>query len=68
MIHAHDTKNHLGISLIGDNTDFHHLYEAIHNLVRNEDDSLMGNDDIRTRILGLAYDLRHAMQGDRDTE
>jgi len=28
----------------------------------------MERDDIRTRILGLPYDLRHAMMGDRDTE
>ena len=66
MIYAKDTPNHVGITLFGDNLDFQNLYEAVEELLGVGDPEL--ESEVHTRILALNYDLRHAMQGDRETE
>jgi hypothetical protein len=66
MIYAKDTPNHVGITLYGDNLDFRNLYEAVEELLGVGDPAQ--ENEVHTRILALNYDLRHAMQGDRETE
>jgi hypothetical protein len=63
MIFAKPTKYGAGITLYGDYHDFTDLHETIHDLTR---DSPLngGREDF---VLGLAYEIRHAYQGDRDT-
>ncbi len=67
MLIIKNTKNSLGVSIAGDYNDFEQLYNALHSIVgeEGEDDCYEGS---RLRVLGLCYDIRHAMQGDREYE
>ncbi len=47
--------------------DFEHLYEALHQ-VAGEEEEYPNYSGSRIRILGICYDLRHALMGDRDIE
>ncbi len=67
MIMVRDTPNHAGVVISGDYMDFDALYEAIHTAVGDEDE-YPAYEAARLRILGLAYDLRHAIMGDREVE
>lgn len=67
MICAKNTPNNTGIAIYGDLIDFENLYEALHNVVGDEDE-LLGYYSARIRVLGLCYDIRHALMGDRDYE
>lgn len=67
MLKIKNTINNLGVTILGDYDDFEQLYEALHNIVGEEDE--YGNyESSRLRVLGLCYDIRHAMQGDREYE
>ncbi|WP_040287457.1 DUF6904 family protein [Sporosarcina koreensis] len=66
MIHLEDTPNHAGVYVTGDLNDFDDLYEALHEIV-GEEGEYVHYDAVRTRVLGLWYDLRHAMMGNRGT-
>lgn len=67
MIFAKNTPNNTGIAIYGDFTDFENLYEALHNVVGDEDE-LIGYYSARIRVLGVCYDIRHALMGDREYE
>ncbi|MBI4691257.1 MAG: hypothetical protein HY754_13490 [Nitrospirae bacterium] len=62
MIITIPTKYAAGITLYGDYWDLNSLYETIHSLV--EDCPL--NEGLKEAVLGLAYDIRHAYQKDRE--
>ena len=62
MIFTTPTKYAAGITLWGDFNDLNSLHETIHNLV----EGTPFNDEIKDMILGLAYDVRHAYQRDRE--
>jgi hypothetical protein len=51
----------------GDHLDFDELYEALHAIVGDEDEFL-AYGAARIRVLGVCYDLRHALMGDREIE
>lgn len=53
----------VGVSLYGDGLDFGSLHETVHNLVHISH----FNEEQCNTILELAYEIRHANQGDRDT-
>jgi|GEM_PF-1495293 len=66
MLTAHWTENNLGLYIRGEQGDLEALYDALHVFAG------YGYDDPQEspsclRILGLAYDVRHAMMGHRDT-
>ena len=62
MILTIPTKYAAGVSLWGDYWDLKNLHETIHSLV----ESTPFNEDTKEAILGLAYDIRHAYQRDRE--
>ncbi|WP_342528196.1 hypothetical protein MKY84_04965 [Chryseomicrobium sp. FSL W7-1435] len=64
MLRMESTEHNAGIRLAGDYNELEHLYEALHAVVGTE----FEYDDYeasRLRVLGVCYDLRHAMMGDR---
>jgi len=67
MLCAANTPNAAGLKLSGDFLDFQELYDALHELVGEEGDH-PGLDGAQIRVLGLCYDIRHALMGDREAE
>jgi len=67
MIFAKNTPNNTGIAIYGDFMDFENLYEALHNVVGDEEE-LIGYYSARIRVLGICYDIRHALMGHREYE
>jgi len=67
MIFVKNTPNNTGVAIYGDYMDFESLYEAMHEVVGDEEE-FVSHDSARTRVLGVCYDLRHAMMGDREVE
>ncbi|NLV21031.1 MAG: hypothetical protein GXY49_03465 [Syntrophomonadaceae bacterium] len=67
MIFAEDTPNHTGVAIYGDHLDFQNLYEALHTVV-GEEEEFYTHHMARLRVLGVCYDIRHAMMGDREIE
>ena len=67
MITAKNTPNNLGVAIYGDYMDFENLSEALHDVIGDEDEN-DGYYSSRIRILGVCYDIRHAIMGDREYE
>ncbi|PZX08336.1 hypothetical protein C7437_1011460 [Psychrobacillus insolitus] len=64
MIHIQNTPNLLGVTATGDIHDFEELYEVLHTIVGEEGEYIY-YDAVRLRVLGVCYDIRHAMMGNR---
>jgi hypothetical protein len=62
MIFTVPTRHLAGVRLWGDYNDLRSLHETIHALTENSP----FEEGIRETILGLAYEIRHAYQGDRE--
>ncbi len=62
MLFTVPTKHAAGVTLWGDYNDLRDLHDTIHVLTENSP----FNQGIKDTILGLAYDVRHAYQGDRE--
>lgn len=67
MIHILNTPHNAGIAIHGDNLDFDALYRALHTIV-GDDGEHLSLDSARMRVLGICYDIRHALMGDREVE
>ncbi len=67
MIYVTNTPNNIGVAIHGDHMDFDELYEALHAVVGDEGEYLL-YDAARIRVLGVCYDIRHALMGDREIE
>jgi hypothetical protein len=67
MIYAENTPNNTGIAIYGDYLDFEKLYDALHVVVGDEGE-FDTFEAARLRVLGVCYDIRHAMMGDREAE
>lgn len=65
MLNVNITPNYAGITIDGDYYDFDQLYEALHEIV-GEEDEYTAYSMARLRVLGFCYDLRHATMGDRE--
>ncbi|MEW5785409.1 MAG: hypothetical protein AB1767_10110 [Bacillota bacterium] len=65
MIFVKNTPNYAGVTICGDHQDIEELYDALHDIVSDEEDypSYVSS---RIRVLGVCYDLRHALMGDRE--
>lgn len=59
------TKYGAGITLVGDFNDLADLHETIHYFASENGPIAVQHDEF---VLGLAYDIRHAYQGDRQIE
>ena len=69
MINVEITKNLTGISIIGDYNALNELMDSIHHMCYDEfDDDNSPMYAINNRWLAIAYDVRHAYQGDRELE
>ena len=64
MISIQNTQNLTGVTVFGDFHDFEELYDTLHTIVGDEDEYLK-YDEVRLRVLGVCYDLRHAIMGHR---
>ena len=67
MIHLENSPNFTGVAIYGDNLDFEKLYDAFHEVVGQEGE-FPSFAAARIRILGISYDLRHALMGHREIE
>ena len=67
MIFVKNTPNNTGVAIYGDQMDFENLYEALHEVVGNEDE-FVAYDAARMRVLGVCYDICRALIGDREIE
>jgi hypothetical protein len=65
MLHVKNTLNNAGVAVYGDFMDLEQLYEALHKVVGDEDE-FVAYASARIRVLGVCYDLRHALMGDRE--
>jgi hypothetical protein len=67
MIAIENTEQLTGVCISGDYDDFYNLVEAFHEITIDEySEKYTGYCSISIRVLGLCYDIRHAMQGDRE--
>ena len=68
MIKAKPTKNFIGVEIEGDFNDFYELVDAIYRMTGLDDN--MGDIYwcVKNRIMAIAYDIRHAYQGDRNVK
>lgn len=64
MISMQNTPNLTGVTTTGDFQDFEELYEALHMIV-GEEMEYTHYEAVRIRVLGVCYDIRHALMGDR---
>ncbi len=67
MIFVKNTPNNAEVAIYGDFKDFEGLYDSLHNIVGFEED-FVSHGSSRLRVLGICYDIRHAMMGDREIE
>jgi hypothetical protein len=67
MIHIKNTPNYAGVTVTGDHFDFQALYDALHNIVGDEEE-WSSHEGARLRVLGVCYDLRHSLMGNREIE
>lgn len=67
MIYVNNTPNNTGVAIYGDYMDFENLYDALHTVVGNENEFIT-YEAARIRVLGVCYDIRHALMGDREIE
>lgn len=66
MFIARPTANYAGIEIDGDYEDFDALQDAIYDISDVEYNACLGYGGVTQWFLGLAYDIRHAKQGDRE--
>ncbi|WP_053362568.1 hypothetical protein [Bacillus sp. FJAT-27251] len=67
MIYLENTANNAGVIVYGDQFDFNGLYNSLHTIVGDEDEWI-SFEGPRLRVLGVCYDIRHAMMGGRGIE
>lgn len=67
MIHVSSTPNAAGVAVIGDFLDIEALYEALHTVMGDEGE-VTQYEGARLRVMGVCYDLRHALMADRGVE
>jgi len=65
MIHVKNTTNNTGVTISGDFHDLDALYESLHKIVGTEGE-WVNYESARLRVLGVCYDIRHALMGNRE--
>lgn len=64
MLQITNTPNYAGVTVAGDYQDLDELYDALHEIVGDEDE-LPQYESARIRVLGVCYDIRHSLMGSR---
>lgn len=67
MLTIRNTPNHAGVKISGDYFDLDGLNKAIYHVIGDEN-KYHNYAGSRNRLLGIAYETRHAAQGDRNIE
>jgi len=67
MIYITNTPNNTGVAIHGDYMDFKEIYQSLHTIV-GEEEEYPSYEAARIRVLGVCYDIRHALMGDREIE
>jgi len=67
LIEVRNSPRGTGVDIRGDQKDFDALYVALHKIV-GEDGEFRGYQSVRMHVLGVCYDLRHALCGNRNVE
>jgi hypothetical protein len=67
LIFVKNTQNYTGVTISGDQFDLDHLYHSLHVIVGSEGE-WSAYESARIRVLGICYDLRHAIMGHREVE
>lgn len=67
MLSLRNTPNHAGVRISGDYFDLDALNKAIYHVIGNEK-KYHNYAGSRNRLLGIAYEIRHAAQGDRNID
>lgn len=67
MLSLRNTPNHAGVKISGDYFDLDALNKAIYHVIGNEK-KYHNYAGSRNRLLGIAYEIRHAAQGDRNID
>ncbi|NMD71562.1 hypothetical protein HHO41_14765 [Bacillus sp. DNRA2] len=65
MIQVKNTQHYTGVTVSGDLYDFEALYDSLHVIVGDEWE-WEEYEGARLRVLGVCYDIRHALMGHRD--
>ncbi|WP_453989995.1 DUF6904 family protein [Bacillus nitroreducens] len=65
MIYLENTPNVTGVTVYGDQNDFDLLYNSLHKIV-GEEGEYPSYEGPRLRVLGVCYDIRHALMGGRE--
>lgn len=69
MITIENTENLVRVCISGDYNDLDKLVDASYTITIDEySEKNKSHVEISTRVLGLCYDVRHALQGDREVE
>ena len=71
MIQVANTEHLAGVTVSGDYYDLDQLVDALHEITVNDMSEDINKHDrlyinVSLRVLGVCYDIRHAVQGDRD--
>ena len=67
MIRVKSTPNYAGVTISGDFYDFEALYDSLHTIVGDEWE-WEAYEGSRLRVLGVCYDIRHALMGHREVK
>ncbi|MHA6482836.1 DUF6904 family protein [Paenibacillus sp. strain BS8-2] len=65
MITVKSSEQHTGVVIAGDYLDMQTLYDALHEVV-GEEGEYGRYEGARLRVLGVCYDIRHSLMGDRE--
>ncbi len=65
MIQVKNTHYNTGVTVSGDFYDFEALYDSLHAIVGDESE-WEDYEGARLRVLGVCYDIRHALMGHRE--
>jgi len=67
MLYVVNTPQNAGVSIYGDYWDLETLYDALHEITGEEGENI-SYEACRLRVLGVCYEIRHALMGDREIE
>lgn len=66
MLKVKVTENYVGVKITGSYDDLNYLYDCFSYFTDNYESKSEKEEMVKTYILGLLYDIRHAYQGDRE--
>lgn len=65
MLYLENTPNLTGVTVYGDHLDFEKLYDSLHKIV-GEEREYPAYEGPRLRVLGVCYEIRQTLMGNRE--